>query len=105
MRGAGEHSLGNVLLAPCHTLYASAAAVLRLICIDALTLDITESGKSKHTIFIGDKVLYIDLAADIYDFGSSVIAEFVADCRQFVLYNREHLFIGGEYLIEIVNFD
>ncbi len=49
------------------------------ICVGGYTLDIAEVRHGKHAGLLGDKILNIDLAADIFDDGAAVVAELLGD--------------------------
>ena len=108
MGGAGEHGLCHVLLAPCHALDASAAAVLNRVCVGGDTLDIAEVRHGEHAGLLGDKILYIDLAADVFNDRAAVVAELLgngagllADYSEYPLLVRENIYKVGYLRLEL----
>ena len=96
MRRAGEHGLCIILFTPCHTLDALAASVLTLIGRNGLALDITHICKGIYAVLLGNEVLNVNLAADIDDFGTSLVGILVADCGKLFLDNFLDSVLGAE---------
>ena len=99
MSAANEHLLNEVLLALFHAGYAASAAVLGLILGERHTLDIAVVGERYNTVLLGDKILYIDLAAYVLDICSSLVVELLLDGFEVVFdYLVNSAYIGENIL-------
>ena len=85
MRVADKHLGRNVLVAPCHTGDASAAALLQLVGVVRHTLDIAELRHCDDAVLLRDQILDIDLAGYRADLGTSGIGILVADLQRLFL--------------------
>ena len=108
MGRAGEHGLCHILFAPGHALDASAAAVLDRVCVGGYTLDIAEVRHGEHAGLLGDKILDINLAADIFNDGAAVVAELLgngagllADYSKYSRLVRENIYKVGYLRLEL----
>ena len=73
MGGGDKHFLNEVLVPLLDSGNALAASLLYLVLAYGLTLDIADVSKGDNAVLNGDKVLNIDLTADIFDRSSSLV--------------------------------
>ena len=96
----GHHQFDDdILIKLCHALDTTAAAVLAAEVIHGHALDITHLSQGNNRIFALDQVLVKDLLIIDTNAGSSVIAVFITDHRDFIPDDTEkYLFIGQDSL-------
>ena len=82
--------------------------MLNRICVGGDTLDIAEIRHGEHAGLLGDKILDIDLAADIFNDGAAVIAELLgdsagllADYSEYPRLVRENIYKVGYLRLEL----
>ena len=103
MRRAGEHCFHDILFPSCHTLDALAVTVLNGVGADRLTLDIAESRQRINAVLLRNQIFYVNLAADVHDFGASVVGVLVTDCHGFGFDNAENFFFACKKLVKFGN--
>ena len=78
MTGRNEHVLNEVLVTLLHAGNALAAALLNIVKFHGLALDVTYICVGNNAVLLGDKVLNINIAHNVGNFGAAVVREFIA---------------------------
>lgn len=96
MGGSDKHFLNEVLVPLLDSGNALAASLLNLVLAYGLTLDVADVSKGDNAVLNRDKVLNIDLAADIFDRRSSLVGVFLLYLFKLIGNNFKNLCIIAE---------
>ena len=105
MGRAGIHLLNVVVLTLFHAGNALSASFLGVVLANRCSLDISVLGVGDKAFLLGDKVLDVHLAADIFYSCSSFVAEFILYLLDFLNNDIKHSLVVCKDILKVCHFE
>ena len=96
MRSCHKHLRNIIILDGLHSLDSLATTVLTLEIVGTHTLDVTNLCHCDDIVGLRNQIFHRNIKFIVSDLGSSVIAIFISDCKNFGTDNCEKLFLIGK---------